>query len=61
MICNTENEASLQQLPDEPQISQKRQWILLLEIKKMESKTLKAFQELFEKIRLELEQQMKCV
>ena len=39
MVYNTENGASLQKLPDKSQISGKRQWILLLEIEKKESKT----------------------
>ena len=39
MVYNTENGASLQKLPDKLQISGKRQWILLLEIVKKESKT----------------------
>ena len=39
MVYNTENGASLQKLPDKSQISGKRQWILLLEIVKKESKT----------------------
>ena len=39
MVYNTENGASLQKLPDESQISRRKQWILLLEIEKKESKT----------------------
>ena len=42
MVYNTENGA------DKSQFSGKRQWILLLEIEKKESKTLKAFQKLLE-------------
>ena len=42
MVYNTENEASLQKLPDKSEISGKK--ILLLEIEKKESKTLKTFQ-----------------
>ena len=38
MIYNTENEASLQKLPDKSQISGKRQSILLLEIEKKKVK-----------------------
>ena len=44
------NGASLQKLPDKSQISGKRQWILLLEIEKKESKTLNNFQKLLEQI-----------
>ena len=51
MVYNTGNGASLQKLPDKSQISGKRQWILLLEIEKKESKTLKTFQKLLEQIR----------
>ena len=50
MVYNTENGASLQKLSDKSQISGKRQWILLLEIVKKESKTLNAFQKLLEQI-----------
>ena len=50
MLYNTENGASLQKLTDKSQISGKRQWILLLEIVKKESKTLNAFQKLLEQI-----------
>ena len=50
MVYNTENGASLQKLPDKSQISGKRQWILLLEIEKKESKTLNTFQKLLEQI-----------
>ena len=50
MVYNTGNGASLQKLPDKSQISGKRQWILLLEIVKKESKTLNAFQKLLEQI-----------
>ena len=50
MVYNTEDGASLQKLPDKSQISEKRQWILLLETKKKESKTLKTFQKLLEQI-----------
>ena len=50
MVYNTENGASLQKLPDKSQISGKRQWILLLEIVKKESKTLNTFQKLLEQI-----------
>ena len=46
MVYNTGNGASLQKLLDETQISGKRQWILLLEINKKESKTLNTFQKL---------------
>ena len=48
MVYNTENGASLQKLPDKPQISGKRSWILLLEILKKASKTLNTFQKLLE-------------
>ena len=48
MVYNTENGASLQKLPDKPQISGKRQWILLLEVMEKESKTLNTFQKLLE-------------
>ena len=51
MVYNIGNGASLQKLPDKSQISGKRQWILLLEIEKKESKTLKTFQKLLEQIR----------
>ena len=52
MVYNTGNGASLQKLPDKSQISGKRQWILLLEIEKKESKTLclKNFQKILEQI-----------
>ena len=50
MVYNTGNGASLQKLPDKSQISGKRQWILLLEIVKKESKTLNAFQKLLQQI-----------
>ena len=50
MVYNTENGASLQKLPDKSQISGKRQWILLLEIEKKESKTRNTFQKLLEQI-----------
>ena len=50
MLYNTENGTSLQKLSDKSQISGKRQWILLLEIVKKESKTLNAFQKLLEQI-----------
>ena len=50
MIYNTEIGASLQKLSDKSQISGKRQWILLLEIVKKESKTLNTFQKLLEQI-----------
>ena len=50
MVYNTGNGASLQKLPDKSQISGKRQWILLLEIVKKESKTLNTFQKLLEQI-----------
>ena len=46
MVYNNGNEASLQKLLDETQISGKRQWTLLLESKKKESKTLNTFQKL---------------
>ena len=46
MVYNTENGASLQKSPDKSQISGKRMLILLLEIEKKESKTLKTFQKL---------------
>ena len=48
MFYNTENGASLQKLPDKSQISEKRLWILLLEIEKKESKTVNNFQKLLE-------------
>ena len=51
MVYNIGNGASLQKLPDKSQIPGKRQWILLLEIEKKESKTLKTFQKLLEQIR----------
>ena len=50
MIYNTEIGASLQKLSDKSQISGKRQWILLLEFVKKESKTLNVFQKLLEQI-----------
>ena len=51
MVYNTENGASLQKLPDsEITNSGNRQWILLLEIEKKESKTLNAFQKQLEQI-----------
>ena len=50
MVYNTKNGASLQKLPDKSEISGKRQWILLLEIVKKESKTLNTFQKLLEQI-----------
>ena len=50
MVYNTEDGASLQKLPDKSQISEKRQWILLLETKKKDNKTLKTFQKLLEQI-----------
>ena len=50
MVYNTGNRASLQKLPDKSQISGKRQWILLLEIEKKESKTRNTFQKLLEQI-----------
>ena len=50
MVYNIENGASLWKLPDKSQISGKRQWILLLEIVKIESKTLNDFQKLLEQI-----------
>ena len=50
MVYKTENGASLQKLPDKSQISGKRQWILLWEIEKKESKTLNTFQKLLEQI-----------
>ena len=50
MVYNIENGASLWKLPDKSQISGKRQWILLLEIVKKESKTLNTFQKLLEQI-----------
>ena len=50
MVYNTENGASLQKLPDKSQISGEKEWILLLEIKKNESKILKTFQKLLEEI-----------
>ena len=50
MIYNTKNEASLQKLPDKSQISGKKLWILLLEIEKKESNTLKNFHNLLESI-----------
>ena len=40
MVYFTGNGASLQKLPDKSQILGKRQWILILEIDKKESKTL---------------------
>ena len=43
MVCKNENGDSLQKLPDKLQISGKRQWILLLEAEKIESKTLNTF------------------
>ena len=43
MVYNTENGVSLQKLPDQLQISGKRQWTLLLKIVKKESKTLNTF------------------
>ena len=50
-ITLSENEASLQKLPDKSQISGKRLWILLLKTeKKKKSKTLKTFQKLVEQI-----------
>ena len=48
MIYNTGNGASIQKLPDKSQILGKRQWILLLEIEKKESKTLNTCQKLLE-------------
>ena len=48
MVYDTENGASLQKLSDKSQISQKRYWILLLEIVKKESKTLNACQKLLQ-------------
>ena len=48
MVYDTEHGASLQILPDKSQISGKRQWILLLEIEKKESKRLNTFQKLLE-------------
>ena len=50
MVYNIGNGASLQKLPDKSQISGKRQWILLLEIEKKESKTRNTFQKLLEQI-----------
>ena len=50
MVYNTGNGASLQKLPDKSQISGKRQWILLLEIVKKESKILNTFQKLLKQI-----------
>ena len=50
MIYNTGNGASIQKLPDKSQILGKRQWILLLEIEKKESKTRNTFQKLLEQI-----------
>ena len=52
MVYNTENGASLQKSPDKSQISGKRMLILLLEIEKKESKTLKTFQKLLKQISL---------
>ena len=48
MVHDTENGTSLQKLADKLQISGKRWWILLLEIRKKEKKTLKTFQKLLE-------------
>ena len=48
MVYNIENGASLQKLPGKSQISGKIQWILLLKIKKKESKTLNTFHKLLE-------------
>ena len=45
MVCKNENGASLQKLPGKLQISGERQWILLLEVEKIESKTLNTFLE----------------
>ena len=50
MVYNIENGASLQKLPGKSQISGKIQWILLLKIKKKESKTLNTFQKLLERV-----------
>ena len=50
MVYNTGNGASLQKLPDKSQISGKRQWILLLEIEKKESKTLNTFPKILQQI-----------
>ena len=46
MVYNNGNGASLQKLLDKTQISGKIYWVLLLEIKKKESKTLNTFQKL---------------
>ena len=48
MVCKNENGASLQKLPGKLQISGERQWILLLEVEKIESKTLNTFRKLLE-------------
>ena len=50
MVHNTENGTLPQKLPDKSQILGKRQWILLLQIKKKESKTRNNFQKLLEQI-----------
>ena len=51
MVYNTENGASLQKLTQqEKEASGKRQWTLLLEIKKKEIKTLNTFQKLLKQI-----------
>ena len=50
MVYNTENGASLQKLAHQKKDRGKRQWILLLEIEKKESKTLNTFQKLLKQI-----------
>ena len=46
MVYNSGNGASLQKLLDKTQISGKIYWVILLEIKQKESKTLNTFQKL---------------
>ena len=46
MVYNNGNGASLQKLLDKTQISGKIYWVILLEIKQKESKTLNTFQKL---------------
>ena len=50
MVYNTEITASLKKLSHQKKDRGKRQWILLLEIEKKESKTLNTFQKLLEQI-----------